>query len=209
MKNSTGRLFVVSAPSGAGKTSLVRALLAADPALGVSVSHTTRPPREREVPGRDYCFVDKAEFQRLVAADAFLEHAQVFDHCYGTARAQIAEKLARGLVLLEIDWQGARQVKRARPDCVSIFILPPSRRILEQRLRSRGTDSDAVIARRLRDAAGDMSHCLEFDYAVVNEDFAVATASLQQIIAGQAAGQATELAANRPEIQALLATLVA
>ena len=199
------RLFVLSAPSGAGKTSLVRALLAADPALAVSVSHTTRAPRAHEQNGRDYHFVSKDQFLQLVSANAFLEHAQVFDNFYGTGREQIDFKLRSGNVLLEIDWQGARQVRAARPDCVSIFILPPSRGVLEQRLRTRGTDSSEVIARRLRDAAADMSHCLEFDYAVVNDDFATATAELQRILGGRSGG----LEAKRPELSALLATLVA
>jgi guanylate kinase len=199
------RLFVLSAPSGAGKTSLVRALLAADPALAVSVSHTTRAPRAHEQNGRDYHFVSKDQFLQLVSADAFLEHAQVFDNHYGTGREQIDIKLRSGNVLLEIDWQGARQVRTARPDCVSIFILPPSRSVLEQRLRARGTDSSEVVARRLRDAASDMSHCLEFDYAVVNDDFATATAELQRILAGRGAG----LEAKRPELSALLTALVA
>ncbi len=199
------RLFVLSAPSGAGKTSLVKALLAADPALAVSVSHTTRKARPHEVDGRDYHFVSRQKFLGLVADGAFLEHAQVFDNFYGTGRQQIDDKLRSGNVLLEIDWQGARQVRAARPDCVSIFILPPSRAALEQRLRSRATDSEEVIARRLRDAAADMSHCLEFDYAVVNDDFATATADLRGIIAGKGAG----LRANRPELAPLLAALVA
>ena len=199
------RLFVLSAPSGAGKTSLVRALLAADPALAVSVSHTTRAPRAHELDGRDYHFVSQEQFLRLVDAHAFLEHAQVFDNHYGTGREQIDNKLRTGNVLLEIDWQGARQVRTARPDCISIFILPPSRAVLEQRLRARGTDSSEVVARRLRDAASDMSHCLEFAYAVVNDDFATATAELQRILAGRGAG----LEAKRPELSALLTALVA
>ncbi len=199
------RLFVLSAPSGAGKTSLVRALLAADPALAVSVSHTTRAPRAHEQNGRDYHFVSKDQFLQLVTAHSFLEHAQVFDNFYGTGREQIDFKLRTGNVLLEIDWQGARQVRAARPDCVSIFILPPSRVVLEQRLRTRGTDSPEVIARRLRDASSDMSHCLEFDYAVVNDDFATALAQLQHILRGDGAG----LAASRADIAPLLATLVA
>ena len=178
-----GHLYVLSAPSGAGKTSLVKALLAARPELVVSVSHTTRTPRPHEVPGRDYHFVTPAQFAELVAARAFLEHAQVFDNNYGTGREQVATRLAAGSnVLLEIDWQGARQVRAAMADCVSIFILPPSRAALEERLRSRRTDSDQVIARRLADAATDMGHCPEFDYAVVNDRFEQAVADLLAII---------------------------
>ena len=200
------RLYILSAPSGAGKTSLVKALLAARPALAVSVSHTTRTPRTHEVDGRDYHFVSKQRFAELVAAGAFLEHAQVFDNHYGTGRAQVEAKLGAGHdVLLEIDWQGARQVRTASPQCVSIFILPPSRATLEQRLRTRGTDSDAVIARRLADAAGDMSHCQEFDYVVVNDRFEQAVADLLAIIDGHG----DTLRANRAEIGPLLQSLVA
>jgi guanylate kinase len=205
----TGQLYVMSAPSGAGKTSLVKAMLKARPELVVSVSHTTRTRREREVDGTDYHFVDKTEFNRLVAAGAFLEHASVFDNHYGTGREQVGAQLAAGRsVLLEIDWQGARQVRQAMPGCVSIFILPPSRSALEERLRARRTDSDEVIARRLRDAATDMSHCPEFDYAVVNDRFERAVAELLSIVDGMPGARAG-LAANRPEIKQLLSSLVA
>jgi len=205
----TGQLFVISAPSGAGKTSLVKAMLQSRPALVVSVSHTTRKPRPSEQDGREYHFVDKHEFQRLSAAGAFLEHAEVFDNHYGTGRAQVAAELAAGRnVLLEIDWQGARQVRASMPGCVSIFILPPSRAALEQRLRARRTDSDEVIARRLRDAAADMTHCREFDYAVVNDRFEAAVTELLAIVDGEPAA-VRALAANRPEIKQLLASLVA
>jgi guanylate kinase len=197
----TARLYVVSAPSGAGKTSLVKALLEARPGLVVSVSHTTRKPRPNELDGREYHFVSKERFAGLVAAGAFLEHASVFDNFYGTGREQVQAQLAAGRnVLLEIDWQGARQVRAALPACVSIFILPPSRPELEIRLRSRGTDSDAVIARRLADAAADMSHASEADFVVVNDRFEEALAALGAIIDG--AGD--PFRANRPAIQALL-----
>jgi guanylate kinase len=206
----TGRLHVISAPSGAGKTSLVKALLAARPTLAVSVSHTTRTMRPTEVDGRDYHFVSNAEFDRLVAAGAFLEHARVFDNQYGTGRAQVDAKRTAGHdVLLEIDWQGARQIRASAPDCVSTFILPPSRAALEERLRSRKTDSDSVIARRLADAATDMSHCLEFDYAVVNDRFEQAVAELLAIIDCPPGARVAALAANRPPLAALLRTLVA
>ena len=203
-------LYVMSAPSGAGKTSLVKALLAARPELAVSVSHTTRTPRPHEVDGRDYTFVSTAEFDRLVAAGAFLEHARVFDNQYGTGREQVAAKLAAGHnVLLEIDWQGARQIRARAPDCVSIFILPPSRAALEERLRARRTDSDEVIARRLADAATDMSHCLEFDFAVVNDRFEHSVAELLTIIDARPGQRPAALAANRPGLQALQQSLVA
>jgi guanylate kinase len=206
----TGRLHVISAPSGAGKTSLVKALLAARPSLAVSVSHTTRTMRPTEVDGRDYHFVNNAEFDRLAATGAFLEHARVFDNQYGTGRDQVNAKRAAGHdVLLEIDWQGARQIRASAPDCVSIFILPPSRAALEERLRSRRTDSEAVIARRLADAATDMSHCLEFDYAVVNDRFEQAVADLLAIIDCPEGTRVAALAANRAALAPLLHALVA
>jgi guanylate kinase len=201
-----GRLFVISAPSGAGKTSLVKAVLAARPALVVSISHTTRTARPHEIDGRDYYFVSAQRFQQLVAEDAFLEYAQVFDNWYGTGREQINQRVRAGdQVLLEIDWQGARQIRRGVPDCASIFILPPSRAALEERLRARRTDSDQVIAQRLSQAAADMSHCLEFAYAVVNDRFEQALADMLQIVDGHGAG----LPAGRAELQPLLQALVA
>jgi guanylate kinase len=201
-----GKLYVISAPSGAGKTSLVRTLLAARPNLVVSVSHTTRPPRPQEVEGRDYFFVTADHFTELVRADAFLEHARVFDNSYGTGAQQLRERLDAGLdVLLEIDWQGARQVRHARPDCTSIFILPPSLTALEQRLRERRTDSAQTIARRLADARADMSHYSEFDYVVVNDEFERAAHEAGEILDGR--GQA--LRADRPELAALLRGLLA
>jgi len=201
-----GQLFVISAPSGAGKTSLVKALLQARPNLVVSVSHTTRTPRPQEVEGRDYYFVTPAQFHELVRAGAFLEHASVFDNFYGTGRAQIERKLAGGKdVLLEIDWQGAQQVRRAMPAAKTIFILPPSRAVLEQRLRERRTDSAETIARRLADAAADMSHCKEFDFVVVNDEFGQAAGDLGSILDGGGA----ELRASRPEISGLIQHLIA
>jgi len=156
-----GRLIVIAAPSGAGKTSLVKALLAAAPALRLSVSHTTRRRRDTEQEGREYHFVSVPEFERLKQANEFLEHARVFDNFYGTSRAFVDEQLAAGHdVVLEIDWQGAQQVRRAMPQCVSVFILPPSRAALAERLARRATDTPEVIARRLADAAGDMTHYL-------------------------------------------------
>lgn len=199
-------LFVLSAPSGAGKTSLVRALLAADPALAVSVSHTTRAPRPNEYNGREYHFTTADDFAELVLAGGFLEHAQVFDNHYGTGREQLEAQLAAGHdVILEIDWQGARQVRHARPGTETVFILPPSLAALRERLHTRATDSAEVIARRLAEAQGDMAHWHEFDYVVVNDNFDLALSQLQQIIAGK--GQA--LRADRPGLQPLLANLLA
>lgn len=203
--STRGRLFVVAAPSGAGKTSLVNALLERMPALRLSISHTTRRMRATEQHGREYWFVPAEEFRALIERGAFLEHAQVFDNYYGTAREPVERELAAGRdVILEIDWQGARQVRRAMPECRSIFILPPSRAELEKRLRARGTDSDAVIARRLRDAVEDMSHYREFDHVVVNDDFASALDALERIVRGQ--GEPWD--ARRPGLQPLLAGLL-
>ena len=200
-----GKLFVISAPSGAGKTSLVRSLLATRPNLLVSVSHTTRKPRALELEGRDYYFVTRERFRQLVDEGAFLEHATVFGNEYGTGRAQIEDKLAAGKdVLLEIDWQGARQVRGARPDCASIFILPPSRATLEQRLRERRTDNPETIARRLADAATDISHYDEFEYVVVNDQFERAASELGAILDGAGA----PLRTHRAQIQSLIKTLL-
>ncbi len=176
---ASGALTIVSAPSGAGKTSLVKALLKADPAIHLSVSHTTRPPRPGETDGRDYHFVDRERFQRMLADGGFLEHAEVYGNFYGTSREGIAHDLARGHdVLLEIDWQGAAQVKRHFPESVSIFILPPSFAALRTRLKGRAQDSEEVIERRLAAAAGDVSHAGAFDYIIVNDDFDHALADL-------------------------------
>ena len=201
-----GRLFVIAAPSGAGKTSLVKALLTLKPQLEVSISHTTRPKRATEEHGREYFFVSVPQFQELVSSGQFLEHAQVFDNFYGTGRESVEAQLAQGRdVILEIDWQGARQVRVALPEALSVFILPPSRRALEERLRNRRTDSDEVIARRLRDAVGDMSHWDEFDYVVVNDNFEKAVADLARIVDGQG----DHLRAPRPDLVPLLADLLA
>jgi guanylate kinase len=199
-----GRLFVIAAPSGAGKTSLVRALMEREPGLRFSISFTTRKQRPNEQHGRDYFFVSREEFDRMVAAGEFLEHATVFDNSYGTARRQVEDSLAAGQdLILEIDWQGAQQIRRALPECHSIFILPPSRPELERRLRGRGTDSQEVIQRRLRDAAGDMGHWDEFDFVVVNDDFERALAELQAVVHDE--GQASRR--DRPGLAGLAGEL--
>ena len=183
---SRGNLIVLSAPSGAGKTSLVRALRAEATGLAVSVSHTTRAQRPGERHGEAYFFVDHAEFERMIAAEGFLEYARVFDHYYGTARQTVEDALASGQdVLLEIDWQGARVVKSLMPDCVSVFVLPPSREALELRLRDRGQDPDEIIARRMRDAISEMSHYSEYDFLIVNDVFEEALGALKDIVLTQ------------------------
>ena len=183
MNDPLGTLFVISAPSGAGKTSLVKALLEQTEGIGVSVSHTTRVKREGEQDGVDYNFIDKESFISMVEQGAFLEHAQVFDNYYGTATANIETKLKQGDdVILEIDWQGAEQVRKQLPYSVNIFILPPSQQALEERLRGRGQDSDEIIARRMRDAKSETSHYSEYDYLVVNDDFDNALAELRGIV---------------------------
>jgi guanylate kinase len=199
-----GRLFVVAAPSGAGKTSLVKALLERKPELRLSISHTTRKIRPTEQEGREYYFVTVPQFKALAEQGEFLEFAQVFDNYYGTGRAPVEAQLEAGRnVILEIDWQGARQVRKSMPGASTIFILPPSRRALEERLRGRGTDSEEVIQRRLRDAVGDMSHWDEFDYVVVNDDFGRAADDLVSVVSGSGEG----LRASRAELVPLLKDL--
>ena len=178
-----GILFTVSAPSGAGKTSLVKALVEQEPRVVLSVSHTTRPKRPGEVNGSDYHFVDKEEFQSLISKGEFLEFAEVFGNFYGTAQSSVDKQLSLGKdVILEIDWQGAEQVRKLRPECVSVFILPPSRDALDRRLRSRGQDNEAVIARRMQAAKNEMSHYAESDYLIINDDFHKALAELRCVI---------------------------
>jgi guanylate kinase len=180
----TGTLYIVAAPSGAGKSSLVNALLARERDIVLSIAHTTRPPRPGDVDGEHYHFVNRGVFERLVADGAFLEHAEVFGNLYGTSRSAVEPMLAQGRdVLLEIDWQGARQVRKVMPDCVSIFILPPSREELERRLRTRAADSAVTIARRLAESVEEIAHVDDFDYVVVNDQFADALGDLRAIVA--------------------------
>ena len=201
-----GALFVVSAPSGAGKTSLVRSAVEQDPLLRVSVSHTTRPRRSLEVDGENYHFVDTATFEAMLRENAFLEHARVFGNYYGTSGHWVDAQLAAGLdVILEIDWQGAQQVRRLRPDACGIFILPPSAATLEQRLRNRGQDDEAVIARRLSAAREEMSHYGEFDYLVINDVFDIAAHDLLAIFRSQRLRTDREDAGRTALLQALLA----
>ncbi len=200
-----GRLYVISAPSGAGKTTLVKALVERRPDLRFSVSYTTRPQRTGEVHQRDYFFVDEDAFAAMRRAGEFLEHARVFGNSYGTSRAQVQRQLAAGHdVLLEIDWQGAQQVRANLPECVTVFVLPPSLAELERRLRGRQTDSEAVITRRLGEAVGDLSHWPEFDYAIINDDLDEAVADLCSVLDGRGEACATDTPAQRARILAML-----
>ena len=181
-----GSMVLLAAPSGAGKSSLVQALLERDPALRLSISHTTRPPRPGEQDGREYHFIDRASFLAMMAAGEFLESAEVYGNHYGTSSAWIRQQLDAGEdVLLEIDWQGAQQVRTLFPDCTTVFILPPSLVDLEARLVGRGTDSPEVIARRLAAAREDISHVGEFEYVIINIDFSVAVEDLAAIVRAQ------------------------
>jgi guanylate kinase len=186
MKKKKGKLFVFAAPSGAGKTTLVHAMVAKHPELRFSISYTTRKPRRNEANGVDYLFVSEEEFMRLRDAGEMLEFAEVFDHYYATSRSQVEKHLAdKRNVILEIDWQGARQVRESMPECITVFILPPSVEELERRLRDRRTDAPEVIERRLRDALSDMSHWDEFDYVIINDELDKAVADLEAVLAGQ------------------------
>ncbi|MCS2607867.1 guanylate kinase [Halomonas dongshanensis] len=202
---SQGTLFIVSAPSGAGKTSLVRELIESLDGIQVSVSHTTRAKREGEVDGVNYHFVTVDRFEAMIAEGAFFEYAKVFDNYYGTS-CQAAQTLldAGQDVILEIDWQGARQVRERMPEAVSIFILPPSRDELERRLSGRGTDEHAVIARRMRDAVSEMSHFDEYDYLVINDDFTTALEELQALVVSQRLRCETMHSRHAPLLAALL-----
>ena len=201
----TGTLYIISAPSGAGKTSLVRRLLATVPAVEMSVSHTTRPARPGERDGVDYYFVNLATFQALAQAGVFLESAQVFDYCYGTSRHEVNERLRSGLdVILEIDWQGARQVREHAPHACSIFILPPSLDTLRQRLEQRGQDDKVVIDRRMQDAIAEISHYDEFDYIVINDEFESALTALQAIVIARRQRRDRQLQRYPELIRALL-----
>jgi guanylate kinase len=200
-----GRLFVIAAASGTGKTSLVKALVERLPTLGFSVSHTTRPRRANEVDGRDYHFVDRPTFERMVAREEFLEHATVFDNLYGTGRAGVEAALHAGHdLLLEIDWQGAAQLRARLPEVRDVFILPPSRAALEARLRGRGTDSEAVIARRLRDSVTELSHWHEFRFVIVNDRFERALADLERVVTAEP----VDLSRDRPGLASFAAGLL-
>jgi len=197
MSNNTaqsGKLFIVAAPSGGGKTSLIKALLKLDQKLALSISHTTRQARPGEVDGQHYHFVSMPEFKQMVKNSEFVEHAKVFDHYYGTSESAITAKLAQGLdVLLDIDWQGARQVRDSFPDSCSIFVIPPSLKALRERLTRRGQDSAQIIERRMRDAQAEISHWAEFGHLVINDEFDKALEELLEIINDQRLEQPREM----------------
>jgi guanylate kinase len=201
-----GTLYIISAPSGAGKTSLVKKLITKMDDLIVSVSHTTRQTREGEIHGKDYFFVDVETFRTMQGENAFLECAQVFDNFYGTAQQTVEDNLAQGMdVILEIDWQGAEQVRRLMPDSVSIFVLPPSIETLRQRLEARGKDAAEIIERRMQDAVTEMSHYPEFDYLIVNDNFNEALDALKSIVIANRLNQPRQ----SHKLQQLLTTLLA
>lgn len=200
-----GNLYIISAPSGAGKTSLVKKLVSNLDGLIVSVSHTTRQMRKGEIHGKDYFFVDVEAFRTMQGEGAFLECAQVFDNFYGTAQQTVETSLAQGQdVILEIDWQGAAQVRKLIPEALSIFILPPSIEVLQQRLEKRGKDDVQVISRRMADAVAEMSHYSEFDYLIVNDDFSVALNALKSIVVANRLKQIRQSAM----LQSLLSNLL-
>jgi len=200
-----GKLYVIAAPSGGGKTSLLQALMKRRPGLEFSVSFTTRAPRAHERDGRDYHFIGRPEFERLIAAGEFIEHADVFGNLYGTRRSVVETALGEGRdLILDIDWQGAQQVRRALPEAVQVFILPPSRAVLETRLRNRATDSAEAIARRLSESVLEMSHWREFDHVIVNGDFDQALADLEAVFEGR--GEASRR--DRPGLAELAAGLL-
>lgn len=195
MNPTSGTLYIVSAPSGAGKTSLVTALIEADPRVSVSVSHTTRTMRPGEQHGVNYHFVSHDDFKGLIAKGDFLEHAEVFGNFYGTSRSALQQVLDQGNdLILEIDWQGAQQVRKLMPEARSVFILPPSQQALRQRLDGRGQDSEAIIAGRMKEAVSEMVHYDEYEYVIVNDDFNEALEDLKAVFAANREGDAAALA---------------
>lgn len=203
---SSGILYILSAPSGAGKTSLVKALIDAMPGVRVSVSHTTRAMRPGEVDGVNYHFTSRERFQEMLERGDFLEHAQVFDNLYGTSQRWLEETLAEGHdLILEIDWQGAQQVRRLMPAAKSIFILPPTQQALRQRLTNRGQDSEEIIERRMREAVSEMTHYVEYDYLVINDDFATALDDLKAIFRANQLLQTAQQQRHLNLLEALLA----
>lgn len=206
MSTAKGAIFVVSAPSGAGKTSLVKRIVSDVPDIVVAVSHTTRPKRAGDVDGKDYHFVERAEFERLIGEGAFVEHADVFGNYYGTSHAAIEACQSQGAdVILEIDWQGAKQVRSRLPETIAVFVVPPSKEVLLNRLRGRGTDSEEVIARRTGEAVAEMRHLHEADYLLVNDDFEQAFANFVAIITAARLKTSQQMLRHDEMIQELIA----
>jgi guanylate kinase len=200
----SGNLFIVSAPSGAGKTSLVKAMLATTPDIDLSVSYTTRPPRAGEVDGKDYHFVSREAFLAKAQHGDFLESAEIYGNLYGTSQSWIQAETASGRdILLEIDWQGATQVRRVFPACIGIFILPPSLQVLESRLKSRGKDSDEVIARRMQAARDEIAHVAEFDYVIINDKLDDAVQQLRTVVVAAGVSRDRQLARHQDLINQL------
>jgi guanylate kinase len=200
----SGNLFVISAPSGAGKTSLVQALLNINPQIDLSVSYTTRNPRPGERDGKDYHFVSRETFLAMAKRGEFLESAEVYGNLYGSSQTWINQEMVRGRdILLEIDWQGAAQIRRIFPDCISIFILPPSMKALEQRLKGRGKDNDEVIAKRLAAVNSDVAHVAEFDYVIINDNLNEALRELNAVVISARLGRASQLARHQALINQL------
>ena len=203
--SNKGKLFIVSAPSGAGKTSLVKALVDSNPQVVASISHTTRKKRPGEIDGKDYIFIDVNQFEQMIERDEFIEYANVFDNYYGTSESSVKQQLVKGLkVILEIDWQGAAQVRDRIQNAQSIFILPPSKVELEKRLRDRGQDSEEIIARRMRDAEAEISHYNEFDHVLLNDDFDQALLELTSLVVEGKGSQSI----SEDNLQALAAELL-
>jgi guanylate kinase len=185
-QNNSGQLYIVAAPSGGGKTSLVNRLIQSMPGIELSVSHTTRLPRPKESDGQDYFFIQKSEFENMIVEHAFLEYAKVFDNYYGTSKKQIESRLAAGIdVVLDIDWQGAQQIRTLMPNVISIFLLPPSLHVLRERLENRQQDNQAVIDKRMKQAQDELEHYHEFDYLIVNEEFDLALNQLKSIVTAE------------------------
>ncbi len=203
--NNPGSLYIVSAPSGAGKTSLLKSALKQLSDIQISVSHTTRLQREGEENGKDYHFITEAEFSQMIQEQAFLEHAQVFENFYGTSKQWVASQLKAGIdIILEIDWQGARQIRQQLPDCISVFILPPSQQALEERLHGRAQDKLEIIEKRMSAAQLEMSHYDEYDYLVINDDFSQAVDEFCTIVIAQRLRCDVQKLVNKPLLQALL-----
>ena len=205
-QNNIGQLYIVAAPSGGGKTSLVHRLIQSMPGIEVSVSHTTRLARPKESEGDDYFFVNQPEFESMITAHAFLEYAKVFDHYYGTSKKQIESRLAAGIdVVLDIDWQGAQQIRAIMPNVISIFLLPPSLQALRQRLENRQQDNQAVIDKRMKQAQDELEHYHEFDYLIVNEEFDLALNHLKSILTAERLKRDRQVIKQRQLLSFLLA----